>query len=243
MNISIASEKGLRPYQEDEIFVQHLTNGVFVGVFDGHGGDGVSKLASKLFQKLFPTELLAMPDNPSAVLEKVFEEVVKATRDYYCGSTASVAYITDKLAWVATLGDSPVVVQNEGGVLHESVDHNVRSNLAERKAAEARGGFVRNGYLMVSWDGGGLQMARALGDRELDSVLSRTPDIFVEPLGKGSWVLLASDGVFDPSHGGSYTPLQGASDINVFEDANFLVNAAVARKTGDNASAILVRLT
>ena len=40
-----ATAKGLRPYQEDRAFVSIMPEGTLFAVFDGHGGDEVSKLA------------------------------------------------------------------------------------------------------------------------------------------------------------------------------------------------------
>lgn len=43
-------------------------------------------------------------------------------------------------------------------------------------------------------------MGRALGDTHLSKVLSRVPDIYEVKLGAQSFVIVATDGAFDPSH-------------------------------------------
>ena len=86
-------------------------------------------------------------------------------------------------------------------------------------------------------------MSRALGDADLDKVLSREPGVYSEPLGPDSWVLLATDGVFDPAHEGAYGPRDAAEQISAqLITAQVIVNDAVNRRTGDNATAILVRV-
>ena len=41
-------------------------------------------------------------------------------------------------------------------------------------------------------------MTRVLGDTELDSIINRQPEIYSVPL--GSFLLVGSDGLFDPTH-------------------------------------------
>src|SRR3990167_9674146 len=101
------------------------------------------------------------------------------TRQFREGSTLSIAWVRedhDEVS-VAVLGDSPVIVVDQLGQVHVSPEHNVRTNLAERNAMVARGGSYRNGYVYNQLDVG-FQVSRALGDGDLDRILSREPEIY-----------------------------------------------------------------
>ncbi|MBI3274029.1 MAG: hypothetical protein HYZ69_02700, partial [Candidatus Colwellbacteria bacterium] len=119
-------------------------------------------------------------------------------------------------------------------------EHNVRSNLEERKAAEQRGGIYSGGYI---WNdlgslGQGLQMSRALGDAHLGNILSREPDVYTiaEPL----WVLVASDGLFDPGHSDTYRLLQEIEDYAKRNaTADELMKWVEKRGLKDNATALV----
>ena len=111
----------------------------------------------------------------------------------------------------------------------------------------ARGAVISGGYVYprqadrggYSWHiaGPGLQMTRALGDAELDSVLDRTPDVYSVPL--GDFVLVASDGLFDPAHAVSVndTEMQLAMTVDVGGNATDIVGSV--RQPKDNITAVL----
>jgi serine/threonine protein phosphatase PrpC len=119
----------------------------------------------------------------------------------------------------------------------------VRSNPIEAEAAKAKGGIIANGYLYSGISRGGLQMSRALGDKHLASVLSRTPDLFTVPFdAKTGWILVASDGLFDPSHELQPHESNIIDLIDQGGSAVDLVEHAVKVPTYDNATAILARV-
>jgi serine/threonine protein phosphatase PrpC len=243
---SAASEKGLRPYQEDTSVVYWVPDeGYLLAVFDGHGGGKVSKLcADRLVAIWHEVRNKLLVVNFEALMLGVFAKLNSETESYGAGSTASIVFIpaSGEEVIVGILGDSPVLVQKADGELWLSPEHNIRSNAAEAMKAERRGGFISNGYLFAHFSGGGLQMSRALGDRNLASVLLREPEIFRIPLGETSFVLVASDGVFDPGHASN--PSQAIADkIKNGADAKDLVDAALAVPTHDNATAVLVRIS
>ena len=182
--VTSAKEKGPRSYQEDrhlhiKVACKSGFQGELLAVMDGHGGESVSEFCEKEIPDLFK---LFEPEQAETALKELVAELSLRTSHFRAGSTISLALITDnpRKVSVAVLGDSPVVVLDERGQLHLSPEHNVRSNLEERKAAEQRGGIFSDGYI---WNdlgdlGQGLQMGRALGDARLGSILSRRPDIY-----------------------------------------------------------------
>lgn len=76
------------------------------------------------------------------------------------------------------------------------------------------------------------------------SFLSRQPDVYSVDLGPHSFVIVASDGVLDPFH--KDTPSQEkrlAEMVAKGADAKALVEDALVRKTGDNATALVYRIS
>jgi len=242
--VTSASAKGQRPYQEDRLFVATYEQGTLIGVFDGHGGSEVSQTAVTELPGFF-ADLISEPKaKPRTALSKAIHKLAVLTQANISGSTLSLAFIPSRGSFVycAVLGDSPIIIKDSKGAVNISPDHNVRTNYQEKLAAEKRGGFVHGGYLYTSYDGPGLQMARALGDTLLSKALSRRPDIYSVRINKDSFVLVATDGAFDPGH---YDfEKEAAAVVKLVEegaDAQAVVDRAVQIKTGDNVSALVAR--
>jgi len=239
-----ASEKGKRAYQEDRYVVYWVPDeGYLLAVFDGHGGPEAAQICSEnlvpLYYEIRNKVLVA---NLGNIILGVFRGLHEKTKHCGSGCAASIAFIKEdgSEVIVGILGDAPVLVKNDG--IWTSPEHNVRSNLAEAEAAKERGGFIADGYLFQSFSGGGLQMSRALGDVSLDKVLSREPEIFHLPTKAGDWVLVASDGLFDPSHA-THPSVSIGLMIDQGADAKALVQNALDVPTHDNVTAILVKLS
>jgi serine/threonine protein phosphatase PrpC len=171
----------------------------------------------------------------------VFSALDSLTLALVDGTAASLVFVprSGSTVTVAILGDAPVLVRQADGKWNVSPEHNVRTNHAERTEAERRGGVYQGGYI---YHGNlGLQMSRALGDAPLRSILNRQPDIYqVEADGV---FILATDGVFDPSHHNSEKEIAAVTRlIGEGATAKNIVDRAVMNQTGDNATAILVRM-
>jgi serine/threonine protein phosphatase PrpC len=201
--VTAVAKQGPRPYQEDQHVCLRLNKpnlkGWLLAVMDGHNGKAVAELCAEKIKQIFQITDVSQAEES---LRCLVVDLNSQTECYLEGSTFSAVLLLDNVpkVTVAVLGDSPVVVLDKKGNIHVSPEHNVRSNLEERKAAEQRGGIYSRGYI---WNdlgslGQGLQMGRALGDSGLGSILSREPDIYT--IQNPEWVLVASDGVFDPSH-------------------------------------------
>lgn len=206
-NITCATEIGGRFTQEDRFVGIPLSEtgdrAWLLGVFDGHGGGAA--VAEHCAEEVRRTVCPSGFSDPEGFLRGLVGHLDEETRRYHEGSTLSLALVIgredgSRTVSVAVLGDSPVIIRNRAGWITVGPEHNVRSNAAERKAVIARGGEVTNGYVYPPASEYGLQLSRALGDRWLDGILSREPEVFTvaDPV----WVLVASDGVFDPSHMG-----------------------------------------
>lgn len=231
--ISMDTQVGERPYQEDRMVVNYNSARTLLAVIDGHGGSETAEYVHEHLPELFRTY---------NDLSRVFAHLATETALNEDGAAVSVV-VYDKdfsLAQVAILGDSLVVIRDAAGLLNVSPEHNVRSNPAEADAACARGGIISGGYLFSGFSGQGLQMSRALGDASLSSVLNREPEIYSVALGPNSFILLGTDGVFDPGHEGlDLKPIIEMIDNGA--NAYGIVSRAINLPTHDNATAILVR--
>jgi serine/threonine protein phosphatase PrpC len=243
-----ATAKGYRESQEDRYVVTHIEaehgKGQLMALMDGHGGPSAADRVARSVEKSFIQALAESKGDVKQALYGVVEALAYMTQNEKSGTTLSIIYIPDdeSRAHVAVIGDSPVIITDKNGKIRVSPEHNVRSNPGELDAARERGAIYSGGYIFDPTSRGGLQLSRALGDRELARVLSREPDVYSVELGKESIIVVASDGVFDPSHGDVSTEIAQAVDlVRGGGNAQALVDDAIMRMTGDNATAIVWR--
>lgn len=136
-DISVATVKGSRLYQEDRwvnacIKLRTIPHGLgrLLGVMDGHGGISA---AEKVANNLEASFVEALRRNHGAV-DKALTETVKRlneiTYNDETGTTLSITYIPDdeNRAYVAILGDSPVIIQGHDCRIYLGPIHNVRCN-------------------------------------------------------------------------------------------------------------------
>jgi len=84
-------------------------------------------------------------------------------------------------------------------------------------------------------------MSRAFGDGAWGKILNREPEIFVINLGPESFIMVASDGVIDPAHGSGSSWSEVVGDLMHGDDAQKLVDRALAVPTQDNVTALVWR--
>lgn len=226
MNFTTATAQGHRNHQEDRIYVK---DGLAI-ICDGHGGDECANEVIRVLPKAW-SELF---NDTTESIEEIFESVASITAFYSSGCSCSLAFLyPNQRAVVAILGDSPVIVKRDGEPTAFPC-HNAQVNAAERDAAIKRGAHYNEPYL---WNqhGQGLQMSRAFGDASLPFI-SHEPDIY--PLAGVEWIALVTDGAFENHHD---DPLILAPLIEDGADAQDIVDRALALRTGDNVTAIIMR--
>ncbi|MCH8860434.1 MAG: protein serine/threonine phosphatase 2C family protein, partial [Thaumarchaeota archaeon] len=192
--ISYATDTGLRPYQEDRFVVcsdgEHTGIKCLMAVMDGHGGSEVSEFLSASLLEYFLTK-------GEGSLRETIRSLSDQTSSMHAGSTLSVVVIPkadETTAYVAVIGDSPVIIRDKEGRIIMSPEHNVRSNTQEREAAITRGAIYEQGYIWDPSGGHGLQMSRALGDSALSEILNKEPEMYEVELGPESFIIIGSDG-------------------------------------------------
>jgi serine/threonine protein phosphatase PrpC len=249
--LTFATAQGQRDYQEDRAVHEWVEcptrpdgGGWLMAVFDGHRGAETADRASKALPSLFKTHLQAHARDIPQTLREVFLSLNQLVQGRLSGSTASVVFIPQdaQTIYLAVLGDSPVAILDAKGGVHIGPDHNVRTNLEARAAAEARGGIYQGGYLEDSdRPGVGLQFSRSLGDADLNRVLHREPEIQTVPFSGKGIVLVGSDGLFSQKRSGPEQLARILGIIREGADAEGVVKDAIARRTDDNVTAIVWR--
>ena len=72
LSVSTITAKGPRPYQEDTFFTEDLGRGrILLGVFDGHGGDEVSKKCAAEAPDIMRRLLTEYPCDHAIALRKL----------------------------------------------------------------------------------------------------------------------------------------------------------------------------
>ncbi|KAJ7981499.1 Protein phosphatase 2C family protein [Quillaja saponaria] len=212
-------------------------------IFDGHlGHDVANYLKSHLFENIlkepdFWTETQsALRRAYLTTDEKILEEADFLGRG---GSTAVTAILINgqKLV-VANVGDSRAVICENGKARQLSVDHEPSK---EKRLIEGRGGFVSNIPGDVPRVDGQLAVARAFGDKSLKMHLSSEPDVTVEMIDEDTeFLILASDGIWKV-----LSNQEAVDSIRQIKDAQsaakHLIEEAIARKSKDDISCIIVR--
>lgn len=236
------SEIGSRPYQEDRGLVISKNRGKLLAVIDGHGGDSTAQCVSDNLKAIFSGTITKMSEEDA--LFSTFAKLHLLTRENVSGAVVSMVWIpfNASMAYVAVLGDAPVFITNPGEETWAGPNHNVRTNLKERRAAEKAGAIFNDGYIWNSSFTKGLQMSRALGDVALDYILNRQPEVNKVPIYSGAIIVVATDGVLDPTH---QDVSQEKHIIQMAEngaEAKDLVLDAVKRDTRDNVTAIIARI-
>jgi protein phosphatase 1L len=173
------------------------------GVFDGHGGNEASKfLKEHLREKLALTlaEFNAKGLSDVNIWNALKMTFVRLNQEFNkrSGSTAVVAMIFDGKLWAANVGDSRMILVNDGQIVPLSEDADPADERYQRCIAN-RGGFVveRGPVHRVC---GVIAVARALGDHDLEGAMSARPKITAIPLKEiraGSHLMLGCDGIFD----------------------------------------------
>lgn len=249
MKVGFSSDIGQRESFEDthvilESFGDYKDRSFFA-IYDGHGGKEASEIASKLLHEILLAELKKGKDIPDA-LEKAFVDTDRQIEeDTESGTTAVVAFIDGQNLFVANAGDSRAVLdRGKLGVKRLSHDHRA-DDLDEIKRIENLGGFVTpkiEGF-DVARVNGIIAIARSLGDKELEELVSASPYISKTKLSSDDKrLILACDGVWDV-----ISDEDAAGLISEVKDphkaSEILKDEALRRGSTDNISVMVVILT
>lgn len=154
--VSVCSIQGKREYMEDEYYISD--DSLFVGVYDGHGGDSVSKYVKKslysyFYQSLPPRQTKSSWTNEEIIrainsgFKSIERDIIPLNNWRHQGCTAALLYVNilnnlnEKSIITANIGDSRIVLSRNKKAIDLTVDHKPNS-ASERERIEALGGKV-----------------------------------------------------------------------------------------------------
>lgn len=219
-DVSVRALKGGRLSMEDTFCIHD--GGRFAGVFDGHGGSGVSRHTSKnIYDKIIKYRAQFDPSPTSGpslgslvksigyAFEELDNEVLDADDFQFQGSTAVAIYMhedkhTSERTIISTnIGDSRAILSRGSVAIDLTRDHKPDDEY-EKERILAMGATIE-------WDEESqvnrvksLSLSRAIGDRFAKPVVSGETEIKLFPLDKyateneeDDCIILASDGLWD----------------------------------------------
>jgi PPM family protein phosphatase len=195
-------------------------------VADGMGGHASGDVASRLVKETLLGSALNMPLR--AAVKKAHDVVQGAAEDNTAhqnmGSTVVATRIADRHAEIAWVGDSRAYLWRGQALRQLTRDHSYLEVLREQEnlsETQLRGHPNKN------------LVTQTLG------IGTPEPSVVNEPLRKGDWLLLCSDGLNDELEDGEIAQiLRSHSAPDAAADA--LIAAALARGGRDNVSAVVV---
>ena len=217
-------------------------NKLFFGVFDGHGGGEVARIAK---EKL-PDILANILSDSKFTIENALTTSFKKTDDEFkiyenVGTTACIIYITNekdkRVIFSANVGDSRTVLVKNKEAKRLSYDHKC-SDVKENERIKHSGGIIFGGRVF-----GQLALTRAFGDFGLKNYgvcpipyISKT---IIEDDDK--YIVMGSDGIWDVIDEDLVYTLS-LNIKNADEFCKILVKNALSLGSTDNISCIVVKL-
>ena len=209
----------------------------YFAIFDGHGGPDVALYCADHLHRVI-AHMLKENGNVEDVIVQAFAEVNKkaAAQHQYIGCTAAVVLVMQNIVYAANVGDSRIVLVENGRAVRISVDHKT-SDPEEAKRVIERGGHIVQGRLE-----GVLAVTRAIGDGALAPAISCEPHLKRFKRRDGTRLIIACDGIWDVIKD------EEAAEIikkraNAAEAARVLKDEALQRGTTDNVTCVVVNLT
>jgi serine/threonine protein phosphatase PrpC len=233
-----------RQYMEDQgIAIENFNNDpnkIIFGLFDGHGGDQVSKYLQENFA-LYMKQM--MPFNnyfqDFVNLFKTLDEKVKGLNCPDAGSTATIVYVErqndKKYLYCINVGDSRCIIINKKGIMRLSKDDRV-DDPNEKERIIKEGGFIYNGRIH-----GILMLSRCFGDWGIKNYgVSCEPHIAkIEINDDDLCLVIASDGVWDFMKDEEFKVLMDTK-MNSFDICKDIITESLNKGSSDNISCFVI---
>jgi len=194
------SHQGGCDYMEDKHFLISRFGGnkdwILGGVFDGHGGAYVARLASEKIPELILKNLKDGVKEEDA-FKKAYEDVCLPDECPYVGCCALTFLIKGNDLYVANSGDCRLIMVTKKRIFRVTKDHRVE-NPAEYDRILGSGGSIDGAY--VRRGHGHLMPTRSLGDGYFKSVgVISDPEVFHRKISRSqtTYIIAATDGIWD----------------------------------------------
>ena len=215
-------------------------NKILFCLFDGHGGDVVSKYLQQNFSE-FMKKMMPF-HNFLEEMQNLFlftDEKIKNLNVPEQGSTATVAYIEKqngkKILYVSNVGDTRCILVTKKGVIRLTNDDHV-DDPKERERIKNLGGIIYNDRVL-----GKLILSRCFGDWNIKEFgIIADPHIAqVEITDDILYLIIASDGVWDVIKDEECAEFT-ETNVNTFDICKSIVAEALARNSSDNISCFVI---
>ena len=185
-----------------ENFNNDKSNILFL-LFDGHGGDTISKYLQKNFDKIYKKTLKENNNNIEKSLKISFSKInseIKKLNLNSIGSTGCIVHIkwlseSNLIIYIANCGDTRASLISPINYLRLSKDHRTDNKEEQERIINCGGNIINNRVM------GMLMLTRAFGDFELEK-----NGVYCEPFinkvqvdlnQKNQFVIMATDGIWD----------------------------------------------
>ena len=222
--LAIESIAGKRPYQEDSVVAEHLSDGrLLIAVADGMGGHAAGEVASAL-----ALEALSAALEDGEALDSAFahanaqvHEKAREPGKQGMGTTLTAALVDDGEYFVANVGDSRGYLLTRDGIRQLTEDHSFVAEAVKR-------GQSRSEAEATPWRDA---LTRSIGTEERVQV-----DVYGPfPVGGDSALLICSDGLYKVLTDDQLRHIFGQS-TNARGAAQTLVATALESGSDDNIS-------
>lgn len=202
-------DQGSREYQEDMFDIELINGYLYIGLFDGHNGDYVSKFLKENLKKEIRQRLNSIPMesiidiNDNKTIPKIIYDSLEKIQNslnkekFHVGSTALIVLKNKNRIYIANTGDSRGIVSNHNEIITITEDHNPYLEREFKRVTNNEGKIIQDqsGLLRVM---GTLALTRAMGDEYLQKYITWKPDLYSISLkDSDNIIILASDGIWD----------------------------------------------
>jgi serine/threonine protein phosphatase PrpC len=204
------------------------------GVFDGHAGNACALHCAQTLPETISKHYSESQDMAAAIVAAISEVNAFAIEKWpYLGCTLAVAIIANNTVYFANVGDTRIVLIENGIARRISVDHHI-SNPEERQAILDRGGHIVNNRVNNS-----LALTRAIGDGCLADTITGEPHTDSVTLDETLKLIIACDGVWDVMNedeaGNLFVQAEDPGTA-----AKLIKDMAIERGTSDNVTVLCV---
>ena len=237
-----------RDYMEDKgksiLNFNSSENNALICLFDGHGGQEVSKFLQQNFAKFWLEILPLNYSNYENKIKNIFlntDQKLKENNYYQVGSTACIVYITTenskKILYCANVGDTRCVLIKNNKKIRLTYDDRA-SDPKEHDRIVSGGGVVFNGRVY-----GQLMLSRAFGDWELKSygVICEPHVTRYEIESDDQFLVVATDGVWDVLEDEDVFQLSKREN-NAKDYCDSIMRETLDRGSMDNVSCFVIGL-
>lgn len=221
LTIQTCALRGRRSYMEDSFFHKEIKKGKWLlGVCDGHTDKGLlGRFVAKECKERFVEELEKANGNVKLAFQNLFKSIHEKRNDAQCfGTTVVICYIDEKkgIVYTATLGDSEALIcrkiEDQFYIIPISLVRNWSNPREAKRAAEHyRDHDVVEIYEQIMREypnhphpkelrvppKKGLNVSRAIGDKQYDTIISQNPTVTINQLLPGDKIFIYSDGAGD----------------------------------------------